>query len=235
VDERTAKLRETIGELEAFSFSIAHDMRAPLRSLQGFSDILCEEYRGKIDATGQSYLRRIATSADRMDRLIQDILNYSRVVRAELPLEPVNVEKLLQDMLETYPIFFPDVADIQVQGPIPPVLGNQAAHTQDFSPLLGNAVKFVGAGVKPRVRVFPETRAGRVLLRVQDNGVGIAADQQEKIFAIFQRVDKSYEGTGIGLAIVKKAVERMGGKVGVQSEPGEPGRGSTFWIELPRG
>jgi PAS domain S-box-containing protein len=229
VAERTAQLRETVGELESFSFSIAHDMRAPLRSLQGFSEVLLEEYGGKIDAVGQTYLRRIATSADRMDRLIQDVLNYSKVVRAELPLEPVDVEKLLRGMIETYPMFFPESADIQIQSPIPYVLGNEAALTQCLSNLLGNAVKFIAPGVKPIVRVFAETRDGHVRVFVQDNGIGISADQHEKIFEIFQQVAKSYQGTGIGLAIVKKAVERMNGCVGLESAPGQ---GSTFWIEL---
>jgi len=100
---------------------------------------------------------------------------------------------------------------------------------QIFSNLLGNAVKFVGPGVKPRVRLWAETRKERVRFYVQDNGIGIPADQQEKIFGIFQRVSKDYDGTGIGLAIVKKAAARLGGSVGLESEPG---RGSTFWVEV---
>jgi signal transduction histidine kinase len=201
-----------------------------LRSLHGFSDILLEEYSGKIDPAGQGYLRRIGSAALRMDRLILDILRYSKVVRAELPLEPVDVEDLLRGMLETYPTFFPEKADIQIQGAIPRVLGNAAGLTQVFSNLLGNAVKFVSPGAKPQVRVSAEKREARVRVLVRDNGIGIAGAQHEKIFAIFQCVDKTYEGTGIGLAIVKKAVERMDGEVGVASELGQ---GSTFWVELP--
>ncbi len=247
VTERTAKLRATVEELESYSYSIAHDMRAPLRAMQGFSDILIKEYAAKIDTDGQRYLRRIALSADRMDHLIEDVLNYSKVVRAELPLESIAIDTLLQGMLETYPVFFPDEADIQVQTPMPRVVGNEAALTQVFSNLLGNAIKFVTPGLKPMIRVWAEevnvscastsshdgmsgNGEGRgIRFLVQDNGIGIAPDQHEKIFEIFQRINKNTPGTGIGLAIVKKAAERMGGRVGVQSFPG---KGSTFWLEL---
>jgi PAS domain S-box-containing protein len=232
VQQRTAKLRETVGELEAFSYSIAHDMRAPLRSLQGFSDILLNDYRDKLDADGQRFLKRIAASAGRMDKLIQDVLNYSRVVRGELPLETVDLDKLIHGIVDTYPAFTPDKADIVLQEPLPTVLGNEAMLTQIFSNLLGNAVKFVSTGVKPHVRVWAERRASHARIFVKDNGIGIESDQHEKIFAIFQQVTKDFEGTGIGLAIVKKAVERMGGKVGLESELD---RGSTFWIEIPTG
>ena len=232
VQQRTAKLRETVGELEAFSYSIAHDMRAPLRSLQGFSDILLNDYRDKLDADGQRFLKRIAGSAGRMDKLIQDVLNYSRVVRGELPLETVDLDKLLHGIVDTYPAFTPEKAEITLQGPLPSVLGNEAMLTQIFSNLIGNAVKFVPTGVKPQVRVWAERRALHVRLFVKDNGIGIESDQHEKIFSIFQQVNKDFEGTGIGLAIVKKAVERMGGKVGLESELD---RGSTFWIDIPAG
>jgi PAS domain S-box-containing protein len=232
VQQRTAKLREMIGELEAFSYSIAHDMRAPLRSLQGFSEILLNDYTDKLDADGQRFLKRISASAGRMDKLIQDVLNYSRVVRGELPMETVDLDKLLTGIVDTYPSFTPDKAEITLQGPLPCVLGNEAMLTQIFSNLIGNAVKFVPKGVKPRITIWAERRKSHVRLFVKDNGIGIEADQHEKIFSIFQQVNKDFDGTGIGLAIVKKAVERMGGKVGLESELE---RGSTFWLEIQAG
>jgi signal transduction histidine kinase len=220
-----------VGELEAFSYSIAHDMRAPLRSLQGFSDILLNEHAVKLDAEGQGFLQRIAKSATRMDKLIQDVLNYSRVVRSESPLEPVDVAELLREIMDTYPMFATEHADIAIEEPIPAVLGNEAMLTQIFSNLIGNAIKFVPAGTKPRIRIWAEPKGDEVRLCVQDNGIGIEPDQRERIFVMFQQVSKKFEGTGIGLAIVKKAVERMGGRVGVSSEID---RGSTFWIEMQR-
>jgi PAS domain S-box-containing protein len=209
VQQRTAKLTETIGDLEAFSYSIAHDMRAPLRSLQGFSSILLSDYAEKLDAEGKGYLKRIATSAGRMDKLIQDVLNYSRVVRNESAVEKIDVKQLLDDMIETYPTLGPEVVDIQLAGRFPAIMGNEAMLMQILSNLLGNAVKFVPPGVKPRVKIWVEPKGPQVRLLMKDNGIGIAADQQEKIFDIFQQVEKGFEGTGIGLAIVRKAVERM--------------------------
>ena len=232
VQQRTAKLRETIGELEAFSYSVAHDLRAPLRSLQGFSEVLVEEYAASLDATGQSYLRRIAKSAGRMDQLIQDVLNYSRVVRADLSLEKVDVEQLLHGIVETYPNLAPEKAKVVLKGTFPPVLGNEALMTQIFSNLLGNAVKFVAPGVKPEIEIWAEPRGSRVQIFVRDNGIGIPPDQHEKVFGMFEQLNRSYEGTGIGLAIVKKAVGRMNGRVGVTSEVG---RGSIFWVDVQRG
>ncbi len=233
VAERTVSLRETIGELEAFSYSISHDMRAPLRSMQSFAMILAKDYASRLDAEGLEHLRRISTAANRMDRLIQDVLTYSRVVRSEMSAERIDLQNLLQDMLASYPTFQPPAAEIEVEGILPSVLGAQALVTQCVSNLIGNAVKFVAPGVTPRVRVFAEPAENAHYIRIsfQDNGIGIASENHTRIFGIFERLSKSYDGTGIGLAIVKKAAEQMGGKVGLKSEPG---KGSTFWLELRR-
>jgi PAS domain S-box-containing protein len=233
VQERTAKLRETVGDLEAFSYSIAHDMRAPLRSMIGFSNILTSEKGASLDDDGRDYLRRIQVSAERLDRLIQDVLNYSKVVRGELKLERIDVTKLIREIIESYPNLQAPNAEITLQSPLPHVLGNAAALTQVFSNLLGNAAKFVTKGVHPKIAVYAETFDGRVRFWVEDNGIGIEAEAQKRLFKIFQRVQRPelYEGTGIGLAIVRKAVERMGGRVGVESQVN---KGSKFWVELER-
>jgi two-component system CheB/CheR fusion protein len=229
VAERTTALRETVGELESFSYSIAHDLRAPLRAIQSFALILEERCGEQINSQAKDYIRRITTAAERMDHLIQDVLNYSRVVRTDTPLNRVDLEKLLRGILESYAHLQSPHAEILVEGPFPDVLANEATLTQCISNLLGNAVKFVAPGLTPRVRVWAETRNRRVRLSFQDNGIGIPREHQEKIFEIFQRLHSGYEGTGIGLAIVKKGVERMGGTMGLESEPG---KGSTFWLEL---
>ena len=231
--ERTADLRESIAELESFSYSISHDLRAPLRAMQSFALILAEECGGQVSPAGKDYIRRIATSADRMDRLVQDVLSYSRVALTELPLARVDVEKLLRGILESYPVFQAPAAQIELEGRFPPVLGAEAFLTQCLSNLLGNAVKFVAPGVVPQVRVWAETGLDgkRVRLLFKDNGLGIETGAHEIIFKMFQRASTSYEGTGIGLAIVKKSVERMGGTVGLESKLGH---GSTFWLELKR-
>jgi PAS domain S-box-containing protein len=239
VDERTSKLRETIGELEHFSYTITHDMRAPLRAMEAFGSILRQEYSPKLDDAGQDFIRRIIDSAKRMDALITDALNYSKIVRSELMLCPLDPGTLLRSMVETYPEFQPTAADIRIEGDFPKVLGNQAALTQCFSNLLTNAVKFVKPGQFPKIRIWTQTldsfegenQEGHAKVRIwfEDEGIGISEDQTEKIFMMFQRVSKSYEGTGIGLALVRKAMQRMNGKVGVESTLG---KGSRFWLEL---
>jgi len=239
VDERTARLRETIGELEHFSYTITHDMRAPLRAMEAFGNILRTEYADRMDDTGKDFTRRIVESAQRMDRLITDALSYSKVVQTEMELEPVNAGLLLRGMLESYPEFQWPRVDIALSGNIPPVMANTAGLTQCFSNLLNNAIKFVERGKVPQVRIRAETREAspdggghhRRMVRIwfEDNGIGIPEDQLQRIFVMFQRVSKDYEGTGIGLALVRKMVERMKGAVGVESVESN---GSRFWLEL---
>ena len=146
-----------------------------------------------------------------------------------LPMEPVDLAVLVKGILETYPNLESQNAEICIMGPLPTVLGNEAMLMQVLSNLLGNAVKFARAGIKPQIKIWAETRPPLVRLLVKDEGIGIAPDQHQKIFNIFQQVEKIEDGTGIGLAIVKKSVERMNGNVGVDSTLGH---GSTFWIEL---
>jgi signal transduction histidine kinase len=229
VTERTAKLQELVGELEAFSYGITHDLRAPLRAMQSFAHLLEEDYSAKLDDVGRSYLHRIASAASRMDKLVQDTLVYSHVLRVDLRRESVDAEKLLRDMFESYPDFQEPKAEVIIEGRLPAVQANEAALTQCFSNLLNNAIKFVAPGTKPRVRISADYRGEMVRFWVADNGIGIAERHWGKIFGMFQRLDTSYEGTGIGLTIVRKAMERMGGTVGVESEPGQ---GSRFWLEL---
>jgi signal transduction histidine kinase len=229
VEQRTAQLRETVTELESFSYSISHDMRAPLRAMQGFAHILGEDFNDKLGPEGKVFVDKISTAATRLDRLIGDILDYSRIVRGQLPLAPVNVEKLVREIIESYPHLQPPAVEISVEGTFPLVIGNEAALTQCISNLLGNAVKFVAPGVVPRVQIRAERLNGDVRLWFEDNGIGMSPETQKKLFTMFHRASAQYEGTGIGLAIVRRAVERMGGRAGVESELG---KGSRFWLQL---
>jgi PAS domain S-box-containing protein len=227
VKERTAKLQELVDELEHFSYTITHDMRAPLRAMQGFASMLEETLHVEGDA--KDYLDNIKRSAVRMDRLITDALSYSKALKQELVVEPVNAEELLLSIVNSYPALQQPHAEISISGPIPLVLGNEAALTQCFSNFLGNAVKFVQTNRTPQVRIWAEPREGMVRIWFEDNGIGIPPHAISRLFQMFQRANKSYEGTGVGLALVRKVAERMGGKVGVESEPGN---GSRFWLEL---
>ena len=234
VRARTAELEDRNAELEAFAYSISHDLRAPLRAMQGFSLALLEDYGDRLDEAGRRYAERVITAARTMDRLIDDLLAYSRLSRAELRLVPLDLGRLVRSSL--------DQLDGEVRGrqaritvaePLPTVVGHGTTLAQVFANLVANAVKFVPAGRVPEVIIRAEQHGGRVRVWVEDNGIGIAAEHHERIFRVFERLNRTedYPGTGIGLAIVRKGVERMGGAVGLESALGS---GSKFWIELPR-
>ncbi len=232
VDERTASLRQVVAQMEEFSYSVSHDLRAPVRAMRGFAEIIQQDHADGLSPTGRDLLGRIVRNSERMDRLIQDLLTYSRISRREIQLGPVSLDKLLREVVQQYPDLRPERADIEVQGPLPEVLAHEPSLTQVISNLLSNAVKFVEPQARPRVRIGFDRRATQARLWFEDNGIGIKPEHQKRLFAMFERVhpDRNYEGTGIGLAIVRKAVERMNGAVGVESDGV---RGSRFWFELP--
>ncbi len=232
VRERTAKLHDAMAELEAFSYSLSHDMRAPIRAIHSFTEIVLEDYGEKMPGAAE-YLRKVINAAGRMDRLIQDVLAFARVSQTEIRLKPVDADKLVEEIIQERPELQDPQAEVSIVGELPPVWGHEASLTQCLTNLLHNAVKFVAPGVNPKVEVFGRTTGeGRVQICVRDNGIGIEPEGRDRLFAIFQRMptEHHYQGTGIGLAIVRKAAERMNGSVGVESAPNE---GSTFWIELP--
>jgi PAS domain S-box-containing protein len=225
----SVQLLEKNGQLEAFSNSISHDMRAPLRAMQGFAKTLLEDYGDELKPEPRSYLERIVSSANQLDQLIHNVLADSKLSRDQNEAATFDLDKMVREMVETYPNL--REANIEIVASSAKVRGYEVALGQCISNLLGNAIKFVPTGRIPCIKVWTEPTNGRVRLLVQDNGIGISPNDQERIFDIFSRVrgDEEFEGTGIGLNLVKKAVEKMGGRVGVESEPG---RGSRFWIEL---
>lgn len=234
VAERTAQLQETVAELEAFSYSMSHDLRSPLRAIRSFTSMVLEEQREHLVGEGAGMLQRVLQAAARMDQLVTDVLALGRVSRTQVIMQQVDTERLVRQLIHERPELHPPKAEVLVVGTLPKVLAHEPLLSQCLANLLGNAVKFVGPGVSPKVEVSAATKGGLVRICVKDNGIGIPRQLQERIFEIFQRLhgQEAYEGTGIGLAIVKKAVERIGGRVGVDSDPG---KGSTFWVELQSG
>lgn len=232
VEERTAKLQELVAELESFSYSVSHDLRAPLRVMAGYARVLLEDHGGALTPAVRDYVERIARAAERMDRLTRDVLAYTRLSRGEAVLEDVDLDRVLHELLEQYPELDASRAAIVVRFPLGRVRAHAPSMEQAIANLIGNALKFARQDVGTRIEVFTQPAGDRVRLVVQDNGVGIHPMHHEKIFRLFERVaGRDVPGTGIGLAIVKRAAERMGGTVGVHSVPGQ---GSQFWIELPK-
>lgn len=234
VEQRTAELKERNEELEAFNYSLAHDLRAPLRAMEGFSQALLEDYGTRLDATGRHYAELVASGAKTMDRMILDLLAYSRIARAELEVAPVNLPQVVRAAsAQVSAEISARGAHVTLDGELPDVVGHGPTLVQVFANLLGNGIKFVPADRIPEVRITAVQRNGDIRIWVEDNGIGIAPEHRDRIFRVFERLNaaEDYPGTGIGLAIVRKGIERMGGMVGVESEPG---RGSRFWVELPR-
>ena len=232
VEERTRALEDANSELQAFANTVAHDLRAPLRNIQGYANAILED-EDRLSAEGVLYTQRMAESADRLDGLIQDLLGYSRLSRGEMRLEPIDLTSLLRQVLaDLASEVAAREAQVTVQGDLPIVSGHRATLGQILINLISNAVKFVASDVLPQVTVFSVSMDGCAHLTIQDNGIGIPVEHRERIFAVFERLHGSeeYPGTGIGLAIVRRGIERMGGRVRVESAPGG---GSRFTVELP--
>jgi PAS domain S-box-containing protein len=231
VEERTQSLKKAMADLEAFSYTVSHDLRAPLRSMRAFAEILVEDHGPSLADEAKAFLQKIMRSGDHLDRLIQDVLTYSRISKGQLPMGRIDLDTFLPDLIERYPNFREENVQIDIAPGLPPVLGNDSLLTQCFSNLIGNAIKFVPRDRNPRVSIRAEVGQRRVKVWVEDNGIGIAPADSARIFGIFERLNSAaaYEGTGIGLSIVRRAAEKMNAATGVESEPGV---GSRFWIEL---
>ena len=231
VAERTAELTATNKQLESFVASIAHDLRAPLRAMQGLSAMLVNEAGSALSEKGANYAHRIQKSAQFMDAMLIDLLDFSRISQQRVELGQVSLATVVASVLDR---LFQEIeekkARVENSGPWPAVLAHEATVTQVLFNLVSNALKFVAPGLPPVVRLRAEEKEAFVRVWVEDNGPGIAPRHQGQIFGLFTRLDgDKYDGTGIGLAIVQKGVERMGGRVGVESATGQ---GSRFWFEL---
>lgn len=262
VRERTARLQETISELETFSYTVAHDLRAPARGTTGYCDVLLEDFGRELSVEARRVIEQIMKLSTRMEALTRDLLEFTKISRQDAPLSRIEIEPILKDVLSFYD---PAIRRaITIHSPLHSVLAHKSLLQQVFSNLIENAVKFVPAGTAPKITVFselvpegsPNTRSrslefssnqpfspgearpqsslavDHVRIWVQDEGIGITREAHQKIFGIFERAMTSdlYPGTGIGLAIVARAMQRMGGTCGVESELG---KGSRFWLDLP--
>ena len=234
VQQRTANLEETIKSLEGVCYHLAHDLRAPLRAMHGFTTVLKKEYAGSFDTDGRHYLDNIQESASRMDLLIHGLLDYGRLGHEVFPKRNVDADAVLQQVLSRFDHEIRATgAEIQHRGALPVIEGNGTLLEIVFSQLLSNALKFTRAGCPPRIGIHssdgPERGFSRIVF--EDQGPGIQPEHVSRAFRIFERLHarEGYPGTGIGLALASKAVERMHGRIGAESVPGQ---GSKFWFDL---
>lgn len=232
VKKRTSALNESNEQLEAFCYTLAHDLRAPLRAIQGFADVVIMDHGEQLDRDGRAGLERIRNSAERMGRLILDLLAYTDLTRSDFRRQPVDLEKSCRVVFR---MFADEIAqkkaDVTDELRARFVLGDPAGIERVLINLLGNSLKFAHPERAPRIHICSERSGANVRVSVEDNGVGLDPKYRERIFGVFERLypTGSPMGTGIGLAIVKRSVEKMGGRVGVESTVGH---GSCIWFEL---
>jgi light-regulated signal transduction histidine kinase (bacteriophytochrome) len=231
VQERTRQLAAANQELEAFSYSVSHDLRAPLRAVDGFSQAVLEDYAGHLPAEGRRQLQTVRESAQRMAELIDDLLAFAKLGKQAMRREPVNMDQLVRSAL----------ADLQTQhtgrqiefrvGALPPGVGDPALLKQVWMNLLSNAVKYTRGRLVAVVDISCNSDAGEPVYSVHDNGAGFDMQYVHKLFGVFQRLHRAeeYEGTGVGLAIVQRIVHRHGGRVWAA---GAVDQGATFFFTI---
>jgi PAS domain S-box-containing protein len=233
VARRTAELTETVAELETFSSSLSHDLKAPLRTINSFAGALLEDHGAELSPGARGFAERIVQGCKRLSRFVDSVLAYTRLRNSSLAVGSVDLDQVVAAVLEEYPYLKEANATLELAQPLGSVRANELLLTQLLSNLLSNAVKFVPPGVPPKIRISSEIRDHHIRLSIQDNGIGIPQKDQARIFALFTRLhgEDEFPGSGVGLALVDRAVRRMGGSVGVESREGQ---GSRFWIELQK-
>ncbi len=226
-----ADLERSNRELEQFAYAASHDLQEPLRMVSSYTQLLARRYRGQLDQDADEFISYAVDGAERMQRLINDLLAYSRVGTRGRAFQTTDCEQALQQALANLQTAIEESGAIVTHDPLPTVVADQSHLTQVFQNLVGNALKF-RSSVPPSIHVGVQEKSGHWLFWVSDNGIGIDPEYHERIFVIFQRLNAGdkYPGTGIGLALCKNIVERHGGRIWVESQPGQ---GATFYFTIP--
>jgi signal transduction histidine kinase len=234
VSQRTAELQAKTHELETFAYSVAHDLKAPLRGIDGYSRLLLEDYSEKLNEEGRTFLHTIRSSTVRMNQLIEDLLAYSRLERRPLASSRINPRSLIEALVEEKSNELKQTgASLTVDVTCEDVTVDPDGMAQALRNLLDNAIKFSRSVPAPRIEIIAKCHEQSCRIWVRDNGVGFDMKYHDRIFELFQCLHpmENHSGTGVGLAIVRKAMDRMGGRVWAESAPG---RGATFYLEVPR-
>jgi len=231
VVERTAQLEAANRELEAFTYSVSHDLRAPLRGVDSFSRMVMEDYGPKLDDEGRRMLNVVRTESQRMGQLIDDLLNFSRAGRLEVRHQSINMTALVQGLIDKLELPPERLRGIAVR-PLTNAYGDSTLIQQVWVNLLSNAVKFTRHQSAPEIEIGVTFADGFATYHIKDNGAGFDARYVHKLFGVFQRLhtEDEFEGTGVGLALVQRIVHRHGGKVWAE---GEVNKGATFYFSLP--
>lgn len=231
LERQAGELARSNAELEQFASVLAHDLREPLRAVLNYSRLLSDRYGNDLDDRARRYLGRVLGGAERLDRMIEGLLEFSRVSTRGLPPAPTDAEAVFEQACADLRELIEGAGATVTHEPLPVVMADETQLLRLFENLLANAVKFRGPE-PPRVHVWAEPRQGQWLFAVRDNGIGIEPRDCERIFAPFQRLHGSaeYPGEGLGLAVARRIVERHGGRIWVESQPG---KGSTFYFTLP--
>ncbi|MBK9053294.1 MAG: PAS domain S-box protein [Chloroflexi bacterium] len=231
LEQTMAELRRSNHDLEQFAYVASHDLQEPLRAVAGMVQLLRQRYGGQLDDRADEYISHAVDAAARMQTLINDLLTFSRVSTKGQTFAPVSGEAILQDAINSLKVAIAESGALITHDPLPTFLGDARQLTQLLQNLISNALKFRGEAV-PHIHIRAEESDGEASVAVQDNGIGIAPEYFERIFVIFQRLHtrREYPGTGIGLALCKKIVERHRGRIWVTSQPG---MGSTFFFTIP--
>ncbi len=234
VEQRTAQLAAANKSLESFSYSVSHDLRAPLRAISGFAEIISRRHKECLNEEGRHYIDNLVHASERMSELIDDLLTYARLGRSGVRHEPVALAELLVDVRKNNRLTL-KAADgtVTIQENFPTMTGDRTLLALIFMNLLDNAIKYHKPGIPPQIDLTFNLDEHFLIIKVRDNGIGIPPEYHEKIFNVFQRLhsEDEYPGTGIGLATVKKSVELLGGSISVESEAGA---GSTFILRIPK-
>jgi light-regulated signal transduction histidine kinase (bacteriophytochrome) len=233
LNEYSENLARSNRELEDFAYVASHDLQEPLRKIQAFGNLLESEYSDKIRGEGSEYLKRMQNAASRMSTLIEDLLAFSRVTTRQNPLEHISLNLIVGDVLGDLETRIQETnATIDV-GALGKVVADPTHMRQLFQNLIGNALKFHKPDTAPAIKISGVTKSGDIEIKVSDNGIGFEEKYMDRIFSVFQRLHdkKSYEGTGIGLAVCRKIAERYNGTITATSKKG---MGSTFIVRFPR-
>ena len=230
--QRNAELEAANEELRAFSYSVSHDLRAPLRAVEGFSRILVEDHAAELTPPARRLVDKVVGGATRMSQLIEDLLRFSQLGRQPLTKRPVEMGSLFGGVVDELRALHPERAVAVQVGELPGCEGDPALLRQVVVNLLGNAFKFTRGRAAAAIEIGGRVEDGAAVYTVRDNGAGFDRARAQRLFGVFQRfhTDKEFEGTGVGLSIARLIVQRHGGRIGAESEEGQ---GATFWFSLP--